>query len=119
MSKKKKKFKRENSHKKTQTPESWRRPKGGHSRIRLEVNGAPAKPKAGYRTDKEIRGLHPSGYEEVIIHNTGDLEDINPETEAARIGSTVGGRKRAKIIEKADEEDIKVLNGEKESDNYN
>jgi large subunit ribosomal protein L32e len=109
--KKKKKFKRENSHKKAQTPESWRRPKGGHSRIRLEVNGAPAKPKAGYRTDKEIRGLHPSGFEEVMVHNTDDLEDIDPETEAARIGSTVGGRKRAEIIEKADEEEIKVLNG--------
>jgi len=116
MSKKKKKFKRENSHKKAQTPESWRRPKGGHSRIRLEVNGAPAKPKAGYRTDTEVRGLHPSGYEEVLVHNTDDLEDIDPETEAARIGSTVGGRKRAKIIEKADEEDIKVLNGEKEGE---
>ncbi|MFQ3274901.1 MAG: large subunit ribosomal protein L32e [Candidatus Nanohaloarchaea archaeon] len=116
MSKKKKKFKRENSHKKVQTPESWRRPKGKHSRVRLEVNGAPAKPKAGYRTDKEIRGLHPSGYEEVLVHNTEDLEDIDPETEAARIGSTVGGKKRAKIIEKAEEEEIKLLNGKTEGE---
>lgn len=111
MSKKKKKFKRENSHKKAQTPESWRRPRGRHSRIRLEVNGAPAKPKAGYRTDKDIRGLHPSGYEEVMVHNTDDLEKVDPENEAVRIGSTVGGRKRAEIIEKADDEEIKVLNG--------
>lgn len=110
--KKNKKFKREDSHKKVQTPDSWRRPKGGHSRIRLEVNGAPAKPKAGYRTDKRIRGLHPSGFEEVMVHNTDDLKEVDPETEAARIGSTVGGRKRAAIIEKADEENIKVLNGE-------
>jgi large subunit ribosomal protein L32e len=105
-----KKFKRENSHKKAQTPESWRRPRGKHSRVRLEVNGAPAKPKIGYRTDKEIRGTHPSGYEEVMVHNTDDLENVDPEVEAARIGGTVGGRKRAKIIEKADDENIKVLN---------
>lgn len=106
-----KKFKRENSHKKTQTPSSWRRPKGRHSRVRLQVNGAPAKPKVGYRTSKEVRGLHPSGYEEVMVHNTDDLDNIE-EGQAARIGSTVGGRKRAAIIEKAEEEDIKVLNGE-------
>lgn len=111
MSKKKKRFKRENSHKKVQTPSSWRRPRGRHSRIRLQVNGAPAKPKIGYRTDKRIRGLHPSGYEKVLVHNTDDLEEIDSETEAAMIGSTVGGRKRAAIIEKAEEEDIKVLNG--------
>lgn len=114
--KEKKKFKRENSHKKAQTPESWRRPKGKHSRVRLEVNGAPAKPKAGYRTDKDIRGVHPSGYEEVLVHNKDDLKQVDPETEAARIGSTVGGRKRAKIIEKADEEEIKLLNGDSEGE---
>lgn len=110
-------FKREDSHKKVQTPDSWRRPKGRHSRVRLQVNGAPAKPKIGYRTDKRIRGLHPSGYEKVLVHNTNDLEDINPEKEAAMIGSTVGGRKRAAIIEKAEEEDIKVLNGDSEEVN--
>ena len=107
-------FKRENSHKKTQTPSSWRSPRGHHSRIRLEKKGAPAKPKIGYRTEKRIRGLHPSGYTEVMVHNTDDLEEIDPETEAARIGSTVGGRKRAEIIQKAEEEEIKLLNADTE-----
>ena len=106
---KEKDFKRENSHKKVQTPESWRRPKGKHSRVRLEVNGAPAKPKVGYRSDKKVRGLHPSGYKEVVVFNTDDLEQIG-ENEAAMIASKVGDRKREKIIEKADEKDIKVLN---------
>jgi LSU ribosomal protein L32E len=66
-------------------------------------------PQAGFRTDKEYRGKHPSGYEEVLVHNTSDLDELE-EGEAARIGSTVGGRKREQIIEKADDEDIKVLN---------
>jgi len=105
-----KKFKREDSHKKKQTPDSWRSPNGRHSRIRLEKKGAPAKPKAGYRTDKEVRGKHPSGYEEVIVNNTDELEELDPETEAARIGGTVGGRKREQIIEKADENEVHVLN---------
>jgi len=89
---------------------SWRNPVGKHSKVRLEKKHAAPKPKAGYRTDKDIRGKHPSGYEDVLVHNTDDLEELDPEKEAARIGSTVGGRKKAAILEKADEEDIKVLN---------
>jgi large subunit ribosomal protein L32e len=103
-------FKREDNHKKKSVPDSWRKPKGGHSRSRLKKKGAAPKPEAGYRTPEEDRGKHPSGYEEVLVHNTSDLEEIESDTEAARIGSTVGGRKREMIIEKADEEDIKVLN---------
>ena len=111
-------FERQDKHKNRKlSKKSWRNPVGGHSRVRLEKKGAVAKPKVGYRTDKRIRGLHPSGYEKVLVHNTDDLEDIDPETEAAMIGSTVGGRKRAAIIEKAEEEDIKVLNGDSEEVN--
>lgn len=103
-------FKREDNHKKTQTPSSWRRPKGGHSRARLQKKGANPLPKAGYRTAKDIRGKHPSGYEDVLVHNADDLEELDPETEAARIGGKVGGRKRQTILDKADDEDIHVLN---------
>jgi len=94
---------------------SWRNPVGKHSKVRLEKKHAPAKPKIGYRTNKKIRGKHPSGYDEVIVHNTDDLDQIDNETEAARISGTVGGRKKQAILEKAEEQDIKVLNnGEQE-----
>ena len=104
-------FKRQDKQKsKKLSRKSWRNPVGKHSKVRLEKKHAPAKPKVGYRTDKEIRGKHPSGFDEVMVHNTDDLEELDPETEAARIGGTVGGRKKADILEKADSEDIKVLN---------
>lgn len=103
-------FDRQDNHKKGSVPESWRKPQGHHSRSRLKKKGAAPMPEAGFRTNKEDRGKHPSGYEEVLVHNTSDLEEIEPSKEAARIGSTVGGRKREQIIEKADNEDIKVLN---------
>lgn len=103
-------FKRQDAHKKDQNPDSWRNPEGKHSRVRLEKKGAAPKPKPGYRTDKDIRGKHPSGYEEVMVSNTGDLEEIDSETEAARIRSGVGGKKREQILEEADENDIHVLN---------
>jgi len=102
-------FKREDTHKRKSVSDSWRKPTGGHSRSRLKKKGAAPKPEAGFRTNKEDRGKHPSGFEEVMVHNVSDLDQIE-EDEAARIGSTVGGRKREQIIEKADDEDIKVLN---------
>ena len=67
-------------------------------------------PEAGLRTPKEERGLHPSGFEDVLVHRPEDLESLDPEDEAARIGSTVGGRKREMILEKAEELDVKILN---------
>ena len=104
-------FKRQDKHKSGKLKgKSWRNPVGKHSKVRLEKKHAAPKPKAGYRTDKEIRGKHPSGFEDVLVHNTDDLESLDSETEAARIASKVGGRKRADIIEKADEQDVKVLN---------
>ena len=102
-------FDRQDNHKKKSVPESWRKPQGHHSRSRLKKKGAAPMPQAGFRTDKDYRGKHPSGYEEVLVHNTSDLEELE-EGEAARIGSTVGGRKREQIIKKADDEEIKVLN---------
>jgi large subunit ribosomal protein L32e len=104
-------FKRQMKHKHSKLKnKSWRNPVGKHSKVRLEKKHAAPKPKIGYRTPKSIRGKHPSGYDEVLVHNTDDLEELNPEAEAARIASKVGGRKKADIIEKADEDDIKVLN---------
>lgn len=107
---KRKKFNREGQHKKKSVPGSWRKPRGKHSNARLKKKHAANMPNTGHRTDKEIRGLHPSGYEEVLVHNTDDLEELDEETEAARIASKVGGQKRETILEKAEELDIKILN---------
>lgn len=107
---------REDKHKKSKLKNtSWRRPRGRHSRARLEKKGAVELPKVGRRTATSQRGLHPSGYAEKLVHRPSDLDDLDAETEAARIGGTVGGRKKAQIIEKAEEQDVKVLNkGEQE-----
>jgi len=67
-------------------------------------------PKIGYRNKKELRGIHPSGYNEVMIKNVTDVEKINVKTEAIRISATVGKRKRNEIITKANEKGIWVLN---------
>ncbi|GAA0278078.1 50S ribosomal protein L32e [Halobacterium noricense] len=103
-------FNRQDYHKKKRTPKSWRRPKGTLSKQRRGVKGKGDTVEAGFRTPEAIRGKHPSGFEEVRVHNTDDLDGIDPDTEAARIASKVGARKRERIEEQAEEADIRVLN---------
>ncbi len=103
-------FKRQNSHKHKRVPESWRKPRGKHSpRRRKEKHVAPM-PNVGFRTPAEERDLHPSGYRDVLVHRPDDLDDLDPETDAVRVASGVGGRKRAAIVEQADEMGLKLLN---------
>ena len=75
----------------------WRRPRGKTSKI-------------GYRTPRAVRDLHPSGYNDVLVHNMAELEDLNPATDAARISASIGKRKKDLMLEKASELGIKVLN---------
>lgn len=89
---------------------AWRRPRGTHSKQREGRKHAPKRVKIGYRGPKEARDLHPSGFEEVLVHNPSMLDEIDPDTQAARIASAVGRRKRVQIIEKAQENGIHVLN---------
>lgn len=103
-------FRRQDSHKKKRVPESWRRPTGDLSKQRRGIKGKGATVQAGYRTATAVRGKHPSGFEEVRVHNTDDLDGIDGSTEAVRIASAVGGRKRERIEEVAEEEGIRVLN---------
>ncbi|MFC3477151.1 50S ribosomal protein L32e [Halobacterium litoreum] len=103
-------FNRQDYHKKKRTPKSWRRPKGTLSKQRRGIKGKGDTVEAGFRTPKAVRGKHPSGFEEVRVHNADDLDDIDPDTEAARIASKVGARKRERIEEQAESDGIRVLN---------
>ncbi len=103
-------FRRQDYHKKKRTPESWRAPRGNLSKQRRGQKGKGATVEAGFRTPKAARGRHPSGFEEVRVFNTDDLEGVDGETHAVRIGSTVGARKREHIEETAEEAGIRVLN---------
>ena len=64
----------------------------------------------GYGTNKEVRGRHPSGFEEVLVFRPADLDGLDPKKQAARIGHQVGTRKRIAIEDKADELGIRILN---------
>ena len=89
---------------------SWRRPDGITSKMRRNYKYRPSKVRVGFRGPKKVRGLHPSGFEEIRINTVSDLENIDPKTQAVRISSGVGMRKRLQIQEKAKELDVRVLN---------
>ncbi|MFC7154186.1 50S ribosomal protein L32e [Halomarina halobia] len=103
-------FRRQDYHKKKRTPESWRRPRGGLSKQRRGFKGKGPKVHSGYRTPTDVRGLHPSGFEEVRVHNVADLEGVDGDTQAVRIASSVGARKRERIEEEAEDAGVRVLN---------
>jgi hypothetical protein len=43
--------------------------------------------KVGYRGPAEIRGYHPSGHIEVIVHNLDELARLIPEKDIVRLGA--------------------------------
>jgi large subunit ribosomal protein L32e len=103
-------FNRQDYHKKKRTPRSWRRPRGKLSKQRRGVKGKGDTVEAGYRTPEAVRGKHPSGFEEVRVHNVDDLDGVDEDREAVRIGSKVGARKRERIEDAAEDAGIRVLN---------
>ncbi len=103
-------FNRQDYHKKKRIPTSWRKPRGGLSKQRRRMKAKGPVVQAGFRSPTASRDLHPSGFEEVRVHNTDDLEGVDADMQAVRIASKVGGRKRELIEDEAEEREIRVLN---------
>jgi len=103
-------FKRQEWFRYSRLGEKWRRPKGIHSKMKKKYKRRPPVVVIGYRGPASVRGLHPSGFEELIVYNTADLENIDPKKQAVRIGGTVGTKKRITIEDRAEELGIRVLN---------
>ncbi|MEW5937802.1 MAG: 50S ribosomal protein L32e, partial [Candidatus Thermoplasmatota archaeon] len=90
--------------------DGWRRPRGLHSKMRRHFAYRPPVVSIGYRSPAAARGLHPSGFEEILVHNPKELAALNPKVHAARIAHGVGTKKRREIVAAADEKGIRVLN---------
>ncbi|RJS69724.1 50S ribosomal protein L32e [Candidatus Bathyarchaeota archaeon] len=116
VKKKKPDFVRQESWRYKRLKENWRRPRGIDNKMRRKIKGWPVTVSVGYRGPKVARGLHPSGYKEVLVHNAEELKKINPKTEAVRIAHAVGKRKKARILVEARKRKIRVLNFKEEKE---
>ncbi len=84
--------------------------RGTHSKVRQMHSGRPAMPNPGYSAPAEVRGLHPSGLEMVVVHTVREINSLEPGKQGAVIASTVGDRKKLALLEAARSKQVKVLN---------
>ena len=103
-------FKRQNWFRYKRLGDKWRRPRGIHSKMRRHFKYRIPVAQSGFGGPASVRGLHPSGFEEVRINNLKEIDNVDPKTQAIRIASTVGDKKREIIVSKAEELGIRVLN---------
>ena len=88
----------------------YRKPKGKDSKMLMNRKYRSPMARVGYGKVASARGLHPSGFEEVLVHNIDELDGIDPERQAVRIVPAVGTRKRSRIHDRADDLGLRVLN---------
>jgi len=85
----------------------WRKPRGIDYRLQKE-NGA--KPKMGFRSSAEIRGLHPSGLKEIYVRNLNELEAIKEKNKVIRLNGNIGKKKKKEMLKMAKEKKLRILN---------
>ena len=92
---------------------SWRRPRGIDNRVRRRFRGNKPMPKVGYRTDKQTRHLTKSGFRKFLVTNLRDLELLlmNNRHFTGEIASNLSARKRAHIVRRAAELNVRLTNG--------
>jgi large subunit ribosomal protein L32e len=88
----------------------WRKPRGTHNKKRMKMKWCGASPHIGYRNAVEMRGMHPGGLREVLVHNIMELEPL--KNVLVRIASGVGARKKQLLEAKAKAMNLRVLNAE-------
>ena len=88
----------------------WRKQRGIDNKTRRKMKMGVKSPEPGYQAPKKIRGLHPSGLEDILIMHIKDLKNLTPEKHGIRISARLGARKRIKVVEYAQEQGLKVFN---------
>ncbi|NHJ22504.1 MAG: 50S ribosomal protein L32e [Candidatus Lokiarchaeota archaeon] len=110
MNKRRPSFRRVESWRYKRVKDSWRKARGIDSQTRKKTKTGVKSPSVGYRGPKKVRGLHPSGYEEVRVHNIDDMKGLNNRKHAIKVSTRLGVKKRISVIDYAQSRGFKVLN---------
>eukprot|EP01114_Cavostelium_apophysatum_P013301 TRINITY_DN318_c0_g1_i1.p1 TRINITY_DN318_c0_g1~~TRINITY_DN318_c0_g1_i1.p1 ORF type:complete len:134 (+),score=31.10 TRINITY_DN318_c0_g1_i1:575-976(+) len=107
------KFKRFQSDLFMRVKESWRKPRGIDNRVRRRYKGSRHMPVVGYGSDSKTKHMLQNGFRAFKINSAKDLDLLlmHNNTYAAVIATGVNAANRKKIVERALQLDIKVMNG--------
>ena len=86
----------------------WRKQRGIDNKKKKRVAFFGKSPRVGNKNAEGARGAHPLGLQEILVNNVKELEGASEVL--VRIASGVGKRKRAEIVSKATEMNLRVLN---------
>ncbi len=103
-------FQRRGVHEKKRLADVWRKPRGRHNKLRRQIKAKGPLPRPGYGSPAAVRGLHPSGFEDVLVYREEMLGGLDPKVHAVRIAAGVGLKKKMQIQKKAAEAGLRVLN---------
>jgi len=92
---------------------SWRRNHGIDNRMRRRMRGNRPMPKIGYGADQKTRHLLKSGFKKLLITAPKDIEILlmNNKTFAGELASNLSARKKAAIVKRATELNVRLTNG--------
>ncbi len=110
MNKKRPSFRRVESWRYKRITDNWRKARGIDSKTREKRKSGVKSPCVGYRGPKKVRGLHPSGYEEVRVTTINDILNLNNKKHALKISGKLGSKKRIALIDYIRKKGFKILN---------
>ncbi len=87
---------------------NWRSQTGIHNKVRLKKKGHPRSPSIGYGNTSNLKGLYKSELKYKIIKSEDDLFALNSEN--VFISSSLGLRKKLKLLELLRQKNIKIIN---------
>lgn len=110
INKKRPSFRRVESWRYKRVKDSWRKARGIDSKTREKKKLGVKSPTIGYRGPKKVRGLHPSGYIEVLIFTLDDLKNLDKNKHAIKISGKLGAKKRIVLTDYCQRRGFKILN---------
>ena len=92
---------------------SWRKPIGIDSPVRRRYKGQIPMPNKGYGSDRRTKYIHPDGFKHFPINSVQDLYMLVMQNRkyAAVISHKIGAKQRKAIVRKAQELDVRLVNG--------
>ena len=88
----------------------WRKQRGIDNKTRRKTKTGVVSPEPGFRGPRAVRGLHPSGLEDIIVMHKKDIDKLDPKVHAVRLYTRLGARKRIDVIDYAQEKGFRILN---------